>query len=102
MDQKTKTLVGFAIKSRQVVNGFDAVTSSVSKNKIQLVFLHHSLSSDTRRKIINLAESKKIQTETITDDHDWQKAWGIERHKIFGIVKGDLGTAISRNINSGE
>jgi ribosomal protein L7Ae-like RNA K-turn-binding protein len=94
-------LIGFAIKSRNAVLGFEAVRRGVKKNKIDLVLLNSNISEYTFKKLSSLLKRKKIPYFQTSANIDWQKLWGFSSIKILGIRKGNISQKILENFNSG-
>lgn len=101
LKQQIFPLIGFAIKSRNAVFGFEAVRRGVKKNRIDLVLLNSNLSEYTAKKLSSLLNHKKIPYFQTSANIDWQKVWGFNSIKILGIRKSNISQKILENFNSG-
>lgn len=101
MDPSTAALVGFALKAHQMVRGFESVTRAMSKDQLAGILVNDQLSHNTLDRIEKYQKRNHldiIKTGTATD---WVRLWGIDSHKILGIMKGDLGRQIIKNFKVG-
>ncbi|MBN2364810.1 MAG: hypothetical protein EH225_01500 [Calditrichaeota bacterium] len=101
LDIKTETLVGFALKAGQVVRGFDAVRHAAERNSLSLILIKEEISENSEQKLKRTLKNMNIPICKIKKNRDWKLTWGIETHKILGILKGNLGSSIVKNINAG-
>jgi len=101
IDSKSTTLISFALKAGKVVKGFESVQKSIRNNTIAIILLDSHVSRNTLKKMENTLKNTDIPLFKTTPDVDWQKLWGIEFHKILGILKGDFGKSLSINIKAG-
>ncbi|GAB4335876.1 MAG: hypothetical protein Kow0037_16420 [Calditrichia bacterium] len=101
LPQQSIGLIGFAIKSRQAVFGFEAVRRAAAQQKLALVLVNHSISENTLKKLNSFLKDQKIHIFRVAPSTDWNKEWGLEDRKIMGIMKGNLGKSILDKINSG-
>ncbi len=101
LNKKIITLIGFAIKARQIVIGFEAVKKSIDKKKLTLLLVNNKISRNTYNKIRNTLDNSDIPL-IITDAHiNWEKCWGIRRHKLMGILNGMIGNNIMQQLKAG-
>ena len=101
VSDKSVSLIGFALKSKQLVNGYEAVCKSVIKNKIEFVLVKSDISDRSLRKLTSFLQQYQISVYKTLPQTDWHKLWGMERWKIIGFHKGKLGRTILQNFNSG-
>ncbi len=101
ISDQTVALIGFALKSRQVVKGYEAVRRALQRNKLALVLVSSKISKNGLEKIENLLKEEKISLYQTSSDTDWEKLWGVYDYKIMGFLKGKLGSKISENLKSG-
>ena len=101
IDSKTKTLISFALKAGKVVKGFESVQKSIRDNSLAIILLDAHISRNTLKKMENMVRNTNIPLIKTTTDVNWKALWGIEFHKILGILKGDFGKCLSTNIKVG-
>lgn len=101
VSKQIHTLVGFAIKSGQLVAGFEAVHRAASRHKIELVLVNAHISPRSERKIVNFLKVQQIPYFKTEAQDDWEKLWKLDKWKIMGITRGNLGKSILQNINDG-
>lgn len=101
IDSKATALISFALKAGKVVKGFESVKKSIQNNSIAIILLDAHISRNTINKMENTVKNTNIPILKTTPDVDWKKLWGIEFHKILGILKGDFGKSLSTNIKAG-
>jgi ribosomal protein L7Ae-like RNA K-turn-binding protein len=95
------TMIGFGLKSGQIVRGYDAVVQSASRDMLSLIMLESNISANTMQKLTNALRRIKIPVVKTSPGIDWKILWGIETSRIMGILKGDLGRNIMKNFNAG-
>ena len=101
LDSETSTIISFALKAGKVVKGFESVQKSIRNHSIAIILLDAQISRNTLNKIENTLKNSDIPVIKTTPNIDWQKLWGIEIHKILGILKGDFGKTLSTHIKAG-
>ncbi len=100
-DRATAALIGFVIRSKQYVSGYEAVRQSTNKNKIDLILLNNDVSENTIKKVSNTTKHKNIYMVKTSQNTNWKQLWGFNHHKILGIIKGNLSSKIIENIKAG-
>lgn len=101
IDQKTWALIGFALKSRQSVSGFEAVCREAKRGKIALVVVHPQISPNTQKKLNRVLQQLTIPVIKTSPDTDWKELWGMDQQKILGIRKGNIGRTLVSKFNLG-
>ena len=101
VNETMRALVGFAIKSGQLVAGFEAVSRAVTRNKLEFVLINAHISPRSDRKMVNFLKEKKVPFFKTEPQYDWETLWKIDRWKIVGITRGNLGKSILQKINNG-
>lgn len=101
MNKQTVPLIGFALKSKEAVLGFEAVRRAAKKKKIALVLVHSKLSGNSVQKLAKFLNRTQIPLFQTSVDVDWINLWGIHTHKILGITRGDISPKILQNLKSG-
>jgi ribosomal protein L7Ae-like RNA K-turn-binding protein len=101
LDKKTETIIGFAIKSRQVAKGFEAVRRAIDKKKLSVIIIDNDLSVKTYNKLNNKIRNENIPLIRTPGQMDWKKTWGIDSKKILGILKGEIGNKLLHKFNAG-
>ncbi|MFZ0390324.1 MAG: hypothetical protein WAN36_07665 [Calditrichia bacterium] len=101
VDRNTASLIGFALKSRQAVKGFEGVSRAAASGDLDIILFRPELSENTRKKIMQATSGLKVLLVETRTNSDWKELWGIPQ-RIMGIRKGELGKSITRNFKSGE
>ncbi len=101
LNKKIITLIGFAIRSRQIVIGFEAVKKSINKKKLALILVNNKISMNTYNKIRNTLDNSDIPLIITDAQVNWEKCWGIRRHKLLGIINGIIGNNIMQQLKAG-
>ncbi len=101
IDAQTAALIGFALKARQAVKGFEAVRRSVEKNTVMMVIVDSQLSEKTLKRLQHATWENGVLLVRSEQTKNWEELWGIRDHKILGILSGNLGVAIVRKFKSG-
>lgn len=94
-NNKLKSYLGFAIKSRSIVFGIENIAKA---KQIKLVLISNKLTQSGKNKILNLCEKKNLKYINIDEelfDEIIQKA-GI---KIVAITDKNLSDAIIKELN---
>lgn len=100
-DKRTITMIGFALKSGQIIRGYEAVLQSAARESLSLILVETGISVNTVQKMNNALKYIKIPVFKTGPGIDWKILWGIETSRIMGILKGDLGRNIIKNFNAG-
>ncbi len=99
-------LVGFALRTKKAVKGFESVSRGVVKNEIRLVVVSDKISSGTLGKINHLLNKKNILLISLPSTVDWDALWGLGSYKVLGFLQGDISESIVRiligSINGGK
>lgn len=101
IDSRTTTLISFALKAGKVVKGFESVQKSIRNHSIAIILLDAHISRNTLNKMENTLKDSDVPMIKTTPNINWKKLWGIEFHKIIGILKGDFGKSLSTHIKAG-
>ena len=84
------TLIGFALRARQMVKGFEGVMHHLRKNKIAFVMLSEDISADSKRKVENLARSKQVPVIMLQRGLAWRQRLGIDQFKVLALQRGEI------------
>lgn len=101
LNQPTVTLISFALKAGKVVKGFESVQKSINNRTIEIILLDSKISRKTLERVENKIRKSDILIFQTTPNIDWKKNWGIEFHKIIGILKGEFGKSLRKNFKAG-
>lgn len=101
INNKISTLIGFAIKSRQVICGFEAVTKAIERKKIILILVKDQTSTVTYNKLKKQLKGQDIPIINTSSQVNWETRWGISRHHILGILNGIIGNNIIQQFKAG-
>ncbi len=100
-DKHTITMIGFALKAGRIIRGYEGVIQSTERNSLLMILIENGISGNTVQKLTNSLKYAKIPVFKTGPGVNWKSLWGIETHKIMGILKGDLGRNIIKNFNAG-
>lgn len=98
---KTSALLGFAIRSRQVVLGFEAVRRAAVHGKLAGVLAENGLSPHTLEKLRKLLKNRNVPLFVMSDPQQWNPLKGAGNHKIIGLLNRELGRTIIDKIKAG-
>lgn len=101
INNKISTLIGFAIKSRQAICGFEAVTKAIERKKIILILVKDQTSTATHNKLKKQLKGQEIPIIITSSQVNWETQWGISRHHILGIFNGIIGNNIIQYFKAG-
>jgi hypothetical protein len=88
---RINTLVGFSIKSRQVLIGSDAIINGKNSSAIGVILIDKNLSYNTQKKL-NKLETKNCRLWILSN---WEDLKVIKKGvKVISILKGNLCDAI--------
>ena len=101
VEKNAATLIGFAIKARQCVRGFEAVRRAVEKNKVAIVLVNNQISQNSLRKVSHFLLRQNVPVIQTSGKTNWDDLWGVRGQKIIGIKKGNIGNTIIQKFKSG-
>ena len=101
LDQSAITLISFALKAGKVVKGFESVEKSIKNQSLDIILLESKISRKTQERVETKVKKSDILLYRTAPAIDWKKNWGIEFHKIIGILKGDFGKSLRKNFKAG-
>lgn len=101
IDQNAAVLIGFAIKARQIVRGFQGVSRAVIRNRLVLILVEGHVTRNTLKKMEKIQKQYPVLIIQTGPDTDWVRLWGMESQKIFGILNGDIGRKIIQKFKAG-
>lgn len=101
MSNKLRTYFGFAIKSRNLVSGYDTCLNLIKRKKIQLIIITEDASEKTQTRFKGLCETAGIPMYIVENsEYDMVELTGVEGRNIFGVTDINLAGAIAKEINS--
>lgn len=100
-DSGTISLVGFALRARQVALGFEAVRRAANHGKLAGVMVTADISSHTLEKVVRAMAHLHIPVFQTDPSVNWEVHWGIDTHKILGLRKSELGRTIIKKFKAG-
>ena len=90
---KIKTFIGFAIKSRAIVYGVDAI----KEKNVKVIFFSEGLSETSKNSCKKFAEKNSCDYYQLTDEQMLELTYN-EKIKAFAITNVDLANAIIKNM----
>lgn len=101
MSNKLRTYFGFAIKSKNLVSGYDTCLNLIKRKKIQLIIITADAAEKTQTRFRGLCENAGIPMYIVErSEYDMADLTGIEGRNIFGVTDTNLASAIAKEINS--
>ncbi len=101
LDSDIIALIGFALKAGQVIRGFDAVCRMAEQKSLSVILLNAGISGNTEKKLIKILKSRAVPIFKTDENVNWEKRWGLDAQKVFGVLKGNLGSSVVNKINAG-
>jgi hypothetical protein len=90
--KRINTLIGFSIKSRQVLFGSDTVLSGKNNSVIGAILVDKNLSENAQKKLNKWLETRKCRLWILSN---WEDLTAIKTGvKVISILKGTLCDAI--------
>ena len=100
MASKLQSYLGFAIKSRNLVSGYDTCLNLIKRKKIKLILITTDASEKTQTRFRRLTENAAIPMYKIESDVIKSQLPELEGRNIFGIVDSNFAKAIAKEIES--
>lgn len=93
--EKIKTYVGFAIRSGEIVFGFDNIMKS--KSKIKLILISSTQQEKVANKLIKYGEEKNIKVIKL-NDYKVEDFTSRDNCKVIGIINYNLAEVILKEL----
>lgn len=90
LNEKLSVLINFAVKSRALASGFEAVKRSLLKGNAALVLLDDTLTEHSRQKINSLANKTGIPVYFIKVNQQQENLVTLTGYKILALHRGAL------------
>lgn len=85
MKEKLYSYLGFAKKSGNLIAGADTCTIAMNKGKIKSLLIAADVSENTLKKMVRLAENRKIPYRVFGEGFEIARAAGSDGRYVFGI-----------------
>jgi ribosomal protein L7Ae-like RNA K-turn-binding protein len=90
LDDAIGTLIGFGLKSRQIVTGFEGVRRALVRNTIAMLLIDSEISEHTKEKIMQLAKQQNIPLYLALPDKSGRRLFDIAGYKVLGLKHSGL------------
>ncbi|RMF56508.1 MAG: hypothetical protein D6748_13295 [Calditrichaeota bacterium] len=90
LDSHLKGLLGFALKSRTAVCGYESVRRNCVKQKVALVLIDETLGESSLKKILKITVNERIPVCIIQSQSDSSSLLSLTGYKIIGFQRGEL------------
>ncbi|MBR1992691.1 MAG: ribosomal L7Ae/L30e/S12e/Gadd45 family protein [Firmicutes bacterium] len=98
MNNKLKSYLGFAVRSRNLVSGYDTCINLIKIKKIKLILITKDASEKTLKRFRGLTENAGIPMYIMESSEEMAEMTGIEGRNIFGITDKNFAQAIAKEI----
>ena len=99
MRKKIYSYLGFATKSRKLINGFNTCVFSMKKRNVKLLIVAEDISENTEEKILREAEKYGVTYRRFGSIEELSGITGEECAGIFGITDDNFANVILREID---
>ena len=102
MRKKIDSYLGFAVKSRNLICGYNTCVAAMNKGKIKLLLVAEDISQNTEEKILRAAEKKRVLCRRYGAVSELSRITGEENAGIFGIIDENFANVILKEIEKSE
>lgn len=92
------SLLGISQKAGKLISGQDNVERAINFKRIYLIIVSEDSSENTKKKFLNLANSKKIPVVVWGNAQDLGHSIGKEERKVLSLTDKSLADEIYRRI----
>ena len=100
MGNKLGAYLGFAVKSRNLVSGYDTCMNLIKRKKIKLILITRDASEKTMEKFRRLTENAEIPMYVMESSREMAAMTGLDGRNIFGITDANFAQTIAKEIES--
>jgi len=94
------SLLGISQKAGKLISGQDSVERVVNSKRIYLIIISQDSSENTKKRFLNMANSKNIPVVVWGTANDLGKSIGKEGRKVLSLTDRGLADAIYKRIKS--
>lgn len=102
MRQKILSYLGFATKSRNLINGYNTCVAAMSKRKIKLLIMAEDVSDNTAKKLLGEAIKNKVEYRVYGKIDELSQITGNENVGILGITEENFAKVILEEIDKSQ
>jgi len=95
---KLKSYLGFAVRSRNLVSGYDTCINLIKIKKIKLILITKDASEKTLKRFRGLTENAGIPMYIMDSSEEMAELTGIKGRNVFGITDKNFAQAIAKEI----
>jgi len=99
MKEKISSYMGFAAKSRNLVNGYNTCLFTMNKRKIKLMIIAVDLSENSAEKIVRAAETRGVTYRRYGTVDELSQMTGNTGVGIYGITDQNFANVILKEID---
>ena len=100
MRSKLASYMGFAVKSRNLVMGFNTCVLAMNKKKIKLLIIAKDISENSGKKIEKEAKKHQVPYRIYGTTDELSEMAGTGGRSIFGITDDNFAEVILKEIDS--
>ena len=97
--KKMLSYMGFAAKSRKIVNGYNTCVFTMEKRKVKLLIIAADLAENSKKKMISAAKKFNVEYRIFGDSDEMSRMTGTSGKGIFGITDENFAKVISKEID---
>lgn len=94
------SLLGISQKAGKLVSGQDNVERVINSKRIYLIIISQDSSENTKRRFLNMANSKKIPAVVWGNAHELGRSIGKDERKVLSLTDKGLADEIYKRIKS--
>jgi len=102
MRSKIDSYLGFAKRSRNLVMGYNTCILSMNKRRLRLLILASDVSENTMKKLISVANERKVIYRVYGTCDELSKAAGTMGRGVFGITDENFAKVILKEIDEDQ
>lgn len=102
INSRQKSLIDFALKSRTIACGYEAVKQAIRKGRAAVVLLSPDISENSLKKISSLTEPKNISIFMVRIDENMNLSILTDRYKVIALHEGGIAKGFMQNTEQGN
>ena len=100
MRSKLASYMGFAVKSRNLLMGFNTCVLAMNKRRIKLLIIATDISENSGKKILKEANKHQVPYRVYGTSDELSQMAGTGGRSIFGITDDNFAKVILKEIDS--
>ena len=98
MRTKVESYLGFAVRARKIVFGYNQCEMAISRRKIKLLIVATDVAENTKKKFAKLAKEFNIPIYVYGKSEDISDICGNQMKNVFGVTDGHFASIIQNEI----